>query len=112
MKPKQHDIIQVNMTSITISLFRWPRNDCTIQRFLLEYRRKSHNSWILVLDNATRSQKEILIPHLEPSTLYEIKITAHNDAGTTIVHYEVTTLLNVKGKNVVSVCFYDECNLI
>lgn len=92
--PIANSLIAPNSTSATFRLNAWPDNGCPIEFFVLQYRTLSENSnneWILV-SNALKPQKRFTISGLTPSTLYQVKMEAHNVAGTSNIDMRFATL--------------------
>ncbi len=74
--------------------------------FVIEYQRRtdhssasaSEDSWVLVNNNVRpRAGGDFAILDLSPETRYELKITAHNAAGSTVREYGFTTLTYAGG---------------
>ena len=58
----------------------------------MEYRRHGYiNDWIVVSSNIPL-QLRYQLGDLEPATAYNLRITAHNNAGATIAEYFFETL--------------------
>ncbi|KAL5282509.1 hypothetical protein ACFFRR_005558 [Megaselia abdita] len=92
--PKPTQLLYQNSTFVSINLIEWPDNGCPIQYFIVEYRKvisNSENGWTLV-SNSLKSQKKIIINNLIPSTMYQIKIEAHNVAGSSKSEFAFLTL--------------------
>ncbi|XP_037034782.1 Down syndrome cell adhesion molecule-like protein Dscam2 isoform X7 [Bradysia coprophila] len=87
-------LLAPNSTSIVLRLHSWPDNGCPILYYVLQYRAISEgqdNEWILV-SNALKPQRRFTISGLTPSTLYQLKMEAHNVAGTSNADYSFVTL--------------------
>ncbi|XP_037907266.1 Down syndrome cell adhesion molecule-like protein Dscam2 isoform X13 [Hermetia illucens] len=92
--PSSATLLTPNSTSVLIRLQAWPDNGCPIIYFVLQYRAISadiHNEWILV-SNALKPQRKFVITGLLPSTLYQLKMEAHNVAGTANAEFSFVTL--------------------
>lgn len=95
--PQSHQLIRSNVTSVNLDLAAWQDGGCQILYFTVEFRRNGNaNDWIVVSSNIV-SQSRFLIPDLEPASAYNLRITAHNNAGATITEYFFETL-TVAGK--------------
>ncbi|XP_058831707.1 cell adhesion molecule Dscam2 isoform X12 [Topomyia yanbarensis] len=87
-------LIAPNSTSVVLRLNGWPDNGCPILYFVLQYRSISNNlddEWHLV-SNALKPQRRFTLSGLLPSTLYQLKMEAHNVAGSTNSEYTFVTL--------------------
>ncbi|XP_049765530.1 Down syndrome cell adhesion molecule-like protein Dscam2 [Schistocerca cancellata] len=88
--PELKTLLTTNATSVLLHLPYWPDGGCPMLYFVVEYRTLgTRNEWILV-DNNVPSMN-FLIGDLQPGTWYELRITAHNSAGSTRVHYSMAT---------------------
>ncbi|PSN42210.1 hypothetical protein C0J52_11247 [Blattella germanica] len=90
-------------TVVTIWLDSWGDGGCAILYFIIEYRdaQRSHE-WSLVSNNVQPTERVYSILDLNPATKYHLRVTAHNNAGSTIAFYNFTTL-TAEGGNVVLV---------
>ncbi|XP_055627630.1 cell adhesion molecule Dscam2 isoform X4 [Toxorhynchites rutilus septentrionalis] len=87
-------LIAPNSSSVVLRLNGWPDNGCPILYFVLQYRSISNNlddEWHLV-SNALKPQRRFTLSGLLPSTLYQLKMEAHNVAGSTNAEYTFVTL--------------------
>uniref|UniRef100_A0A1B0GKQ0 Down syndrome cell adhesion molecule-like protein Dscam2 n=2 Tax=Lutzomyia longipalpis TaxID=7200 RepID=A0A1B0GKQ0_LUTLO len=92
--PATSALLAPNSTSVLLRLHAWPDNGCPILYFVLQYRSLSDsddNKWILV-SNALKPQRKFTITGLTPSTLYQLKMEAHNVAGSSDVDVTFVTL--------------------
>ncbi|XP_021937228.1 Down syndrome cell adhesion molecule-like protein Dscam2 isoform X2 [Zootermopsis nevadensis] len=89
--PSSSELISANATSISLQLASWPDGGCPIVYFVVEYRPLSGNNrnWLLVDNNAPAEQ--ISLRDLQPATWYQLRLTAHNDAGSTRAHFSFAT---------------------
>ncbi|XP_014609542.1 PREDICTED: Down syndrome cell adhesion molecule-like protein Dscam2 isoform X8 [Polistes canadensis] len=83
--------ITVNVSWITLHLNSWNDGGCPITYFELEFRKNGEDTWTLVSSNI-EVQKTYTLSELLPGTSYDIRIRAHNNAGSSVVEYKVTTL--------------------
>ncbi|EFN71841.1 Down syndrome cell adhesion molecule [Camponotus floridanus] len=87
--PKERDIISANGTSVKLNLLSWPNGGCPIQHYTVEYRRRINTEpWILV---ASRATENLVIRDLKTASWYSLRLTAHNDAGSTQTQMEFAT---------------------
>lgn len=92
--PVPSSLLAPNSTSVILKLNGWPDNGCPIMYFVLQYRSISdigENEWILV-SNALKPQRRFTIPGLNPSTLYQLRMEAHNVAGSSTADFSFVTL--------------------
>lgn len=72
-----------------LNLLSWPNGGCPIQYYTVEYRRRiSTEPWILV---ASRATENLIIRDLKTASWYSLRLTAHNDAGSTQTQMEFAT---------------------
>ncbi|XP_031783300.1 Down syndrome cell adhesion molecule-like protein Dscam2 isoform X4 [Nasonia vitripennis] len=83
--------ITVNVSWITLHLQTWNDGGCPITYFELEYKRSGEELWTFVSNNI-EVQKSYTLSELQPGTTYEIRIRAHNNAGSSLAEYKITTL--------------------
>lgn len=96
-------LLAPNSTSILLRLHEWPDNGCPMLYFVLKYRDISSNSdneWILI-SNALKPQRRFTISGLLPSTLYQLKMEAHNVAGVSNADFTFVTLTKDGGKSLI-----------
>ncbi|XP_015187903.1 PREDICTED: Down syndrome cell adhesion molecule-like protein Dscam2 isoform X4 [Polistes dominula] len=87
--PKERDIISANGTSVRLNLLSWPNGGCPIQYYTVEYRKRINSEpWILVASKATEN---LVIRDLKTASWYCLRLTAHNDAGSTQTQMEFAT---------------------
>ncbi|XP_043491862.1 Down syndrome cell adhesion molecule-like protein Dscam2 isoform X4 [Polistes fuscatus] len=87
--PKERDIISANGTSVKLNLLSWPNGGCPIQYYTVEYRKRINSEpWILVASKATEN---LVIRDLKTASWYCLRLTAHNDAGSTQTQMEFAT---------------------
>ncbi|XP_050090141.1 Down syndrome cell adhesion molecule-like protein Dscam2 isoform X6 [Anopheles aquasalis] len=92
--PPDSVLIAPNSTSVVLRLNGWPDNGCPIIYFVLQYRSVSvglDEDWHLV-SNALKPQRRFTLSGLLPSTMYRLKMEAHNVAGSTNAEYTFWTL--------------------
>lgn len=94
ISPEVYHFIRTNITSVSLDLSAWQDGGCSIQSFTVEFRKlesSNANDWIVVSSNVP-AKSRYSIPDLEPATQYNLRITAHNNAGSTIAAYIFKTL--------------------
>lgn len=99
--PDKNSLISVNTTAAHIYLDSWHDGSCPISSFEIQHKpRKSNRSkWdtIRVFPASLQSkagsgaQKAVVIGDLLPSTMYDLKVIAINEAGSTDITYTFTT---------------------
>uniref|UniRef100_A0A1I8MHL2 Uncharacterized protein n=1 Tax=Musca domestica TaxID=7370 RepID=A0A1I8MHL2_MUSDO len=92
--PSTTTLIAPNSTSVSIRLHTWPDNGCPMLYFVLQYRPVTdapEKDWILV-SNALKPQRRFTISGLQPSTLYQLRMEAHNVAGVSQAEFSFVTL--------------------
>ncbi|XP_046477031.1 cell adhesion molecule Dscam1 isoform X1 [Neodiprion pinetum] len=93
--PKERDIISANSTTLRLNLLSWPTGGCPILYYTVEYKKRSGSeSWIMVANRATEN---LVIRDLKPASWYNVRLTAHNDAGAkeTQMEFATTTITGV-----------------
>ena len=60
---------------------------------------RSHHDWTLV-SNSVKAGGNFVVLDLNPATWYNLKVTAHNNAGFSVAEYEFATLTVTGGKNI------------
>nr|CAD7399479.1 unnamed protein product [Timema cristinae] len=93
VKPKQSQLLTVNSTVVTIWLDAWGDGGCAILYFIIEYRESQRtNEWTLVSNNVQPTERVYSVLDLSPASKYHLRVTAHNNAGSTLAYYNFTTL--------------------
>lgn len=100
---KQHEIMTINSTSVTLYLDNWPAAECPIQYFKLAYRNTS--KWISV-EPSRIPLETFVISGLNSATKYTLRITAVNEAGASKHDYVFATRTETGGTYIHIV--YDE----
>lgn len=95
--PRKHAFVRENSNFVTLHLDAWI-SGCDILYFVVHYKLRSDSTWHLVSNNVLFEQKEFVIPDLLPGTWYDLKVTAHNHAGSTNAQYSFATLTDSGGK--------------
>ncbi|CAG2162134.1 unnamed protein product [Oppiella nova] len=89
--PDKHSLLSVNTTTATIFLDAFHDGGCPVNMFEVMYKLAKSRKWISLSNRAFTDQKQIVLSDLMPSTSYDIKITAFNEAGSTEAQYSFTT---------------------
>ncbi|EEB16564.1 down syndrome cell adhesion molecule, putative [Pediculus humanus corporis] len=89
--PQGTALIQPNSTSVLLRLHVWPDSGCPLLYFVIQYRSNTDTLWILVT-SSLKPQKRFTISGLKPLTVYQLKIEAHNIAGSSMAEFTFITL--------------------
>ena len=90
--PDKHSLLMTNTSAATIFLDSWHDGSCPISSFDLVYKpKKSTRSKGESMRIFPAEQKRVVLKDLLPSTMYEVKMSAVNEAGVTEVVYNFTT---------------------
>ncbi|XP_072378394.1 cell adhesion molecule Dscam1-like [Diabrotica undecimpunctata] len=92
IQPKQFQMLTMNSTMVTVWLDSWGDGGCGILYFIIEYRSSRYSSWTTSSNHVKPTERIYSILDLLPATEYQLKITAHNNAGDTEAVYNFTTL--------------------
>lgn len=106
--PAPSSLIAPNSTTAVLRLHNWPDNGCPMMYYVLQYRLVSdafENDWILI-SNALKPQRRFTLAALLPSTLYQLRMEAHNVAGSANADFNFITLTKDGGMFLNSInCF-------
>ena len=83
-----YDFILANTTFLSLKLDQWDDHNCEILYFVIEYKMASADHWITVT-NDLQPQARYSLRGLAPDTDYQLKVTAHNHAGSTSMRYNL-----------------------
>lgn len=111
--PTPSALISPNSTTAVLRLHNWPDNGCPIIYYVLQYRMMSdrfENEWILV-SNALKPQRRFTLSGLLPSTLYQLRMEAHNVAGSSSAEYNFITLTKEGGMCFVCCFLFVICHI-
>ncbi|XP_015171260.1 PREDICTED: Down syndrome cell adhesion molecule-like protein Dscam2 isoform X11 [Polistes dominula] len=89
--PPSAAFLNPNSTSLVLRLHVWPDNGCPILYFVIQYRPATDFHWTLV-SNSVKMQRRFIVTHLTPSTVYQLKVEAHNVAGSNQAEFSFVTL--------------------
>lgn len=88
-----------NTTTASIWLDMWNDGGCSILYFIIEYRQDGVDTeWKLSLKPVLPSERIHVLTDLTAGVKYRLRITAHNNIGSTIQIYNFTTLNEEGGK--------------
>lgn len=82
--------------SVTLHLNSRGDGGCPIEYFIVKYRGKGSQDWTLV-NNNVKASGDFVFLDLEPAQWYNLRVTAHNKAGSTMAQYEFPTLTETGG---------------
>lgn len=85
-------MLTLNATTATIWTDSWGDGGCRILYFVVEYRPGRYGTWNMVSNHVKPTERTFTVTELWPSTDYQLKITAFNNAGSTVAIYNFTTL--------------------
>lgn len=91
-------MLTMNATVVTIWLDSWGDGGCGILYFVIEYRIGRYSSWTVASNHVKPTERIYSIQDLVPATEYQLKITAHNNAGDAEALYNFTTLTALGGE--------------
>ena len=91
--PPVKDLLLPNTTWIILNLTSWDDGGCLISSFVIEYQlEEDMDDWYLVSNNVKQGTELFPIYDLQPGTSYNLKMTAHNSAGSSSETYGFATL--------------------
>jgi hypothetical protein len=90
--PKNSQAITNNSTSVTCWLDTWGDGGCGISHFIFEIRITGRSHWNVINNHVSSTERTFTIFELLPATKYQVKVTGVNNAGSTSVVYDFTTL--------------------
>lgn len=97
MKAKASQVVSVNSTSVSVWVDSWLDGGCPILYFVIEYQIADQNSWLLASKSVQANDRVYVVSDLKPGTKYNLRVTAHNNAGSTVAVYNFTTLTAAGG---------------
>lgn len=106
VQPKQSQMITNNSTSVTCWLDSWGDGGCGITYFVIECRPAGRSQWGMVANHIAPTERTYSVTDLQPGTRYQIRVTAHNNAGATVSVYNFTTLTPQGSKYCKNVCCF------
>lgn len=85
---KQHELMSVNSTSVSLYLDSWSSLECPVQYFKVAYRNSS--KWVYI-EPSRVAPETVVIGGLKSATKYTLRIWAVNEAGTSKFDYVFAT---------------------
>ncbi|CRK92906.1 CLUMA_CG006322, isoform A, partial [Clunio marinus] len=92
VQPKHSQMITNNSTTVTCWLDSWGDGGCGISYFVIECRIFGRLNWNMISNHVSSTERIFTVTDLLPATKYQLKLTAHNNAGSTTAIYDFTTL--------------------
>ncbi|CAL7944959.1 unnamed protein product [Xylocopa violacea] len=89
--PPAAAFLSPNSTTLVLRLHVWPDNGCPILYFVIQYRPINEFHWTLV-SNSVKMQRRFVVTNLQPSSVYQLKVEAHNVAGSNHAEFTFVTL--------------------
>nr|XP_024214195.1 Down syndrome cell adhesion molecule-like protein Dscam2 isoform X44 [Halyomorpha halys] len=89
--PDASRFIEVSTNSITLHLSTWSDGGCPMLYFVVEHKKKISTEWNQVSNNVKPGGNFVVLD-LDPATWYNLRVTAHNNAGFAVAEYEFATL--------------------
>nr|AGK90306.1 down syndrome cell adhesion molecule [Cherax quadricarinatus] len=89
--PEVHRFVEVSSSSITLHLNAWLDGGCPMNYFVVEYKARHQAEWTMA-SNQVKPTGNYVIMELTPATWYNLRISAHNNAGSSVAEYECATL--------------------
>ncbi|XP_025156474.1 Down syndrome cell adhesion molecule-like protein Dscam2 isoform X6 [Harpegnathos saltator] len=113
--PPAAAFLSPNSTTLVLRLHVWPDNGCPIKYFVIQYRPANEFHWTLV-SNSAKMQRRFVVTNLAPSSVYQLKVEAHNVAGSNHAEFTFVTLTKEGGlskRGITSVMpFYSDVKVI
>eukprot|EP00106_Octopus_bimaculoides_P001607 XP_014769049.1 PREDICTED: Down syndrome cell adhesion molecule homolog [Octopus bimaculoides] len=82
----------VNSTFVQLDLSAWSSGGCPIKFYTVKYRMNGHTEWVEVSNNVDGNMTSFTVRDLRSATWYWMKLTAHNEAGSTESLFNFGTL--------------------
>lgn len=96
--PHKNSMLSVNSSAAVVHLDAWHDGSCKLQAFKITYKQHKARKWVTFQEQVfLPEQKQVILSDLAPGSLYDLKITAYNEAGTTEAQYSFTTVSLIKG---------------
>ncbi|XP_033224907.1 Down syndrome cell adhesion molecule-like protein Dscam2 [Belonocnema kinseyi] len=89
--PPSAAFLAPNSTTLALRLHVWPDNGCPILYFIIQYRPINEFHWTLV-SNSVKMHRRFIVTNLAPSSVYQLKVEAHNVAGSSQAEFTFVTL--------------------
>ncbi|XP_011264852.2 Down syndrome cell adhesion molecule-like protein Dscam2 isoform X7 [Camponotus floridanus] len=94
--PPAAAFVSPNSTTLVLRLHVWPDNGCPIKYFVIQYKPMNEFHWTLVSNNV-KMQRRFVVTNLAPSSVYQLKVEAHNVAGSNQAEFTFVTLTKEGG---------------
>ncbi|XP_071541356.1 cell adhesion molecule Dscam2-like [Panulirus ornatus] len=88
--PPKFQFVTTNSSQATLYLAQWGDGGCPITHYSVQYRRATVRHWTTV-GSEIPPTRTYAVGGLEGGRRYELRVTAHNAAGATPAHYDITT---------------------
>ncbi|KAK8787941.1 hypothetical protein V5799_022284 [Amblyomma americanum] len=97
LAPQESDLIESNVTSVTLHLGAWRSGGCPISSFAVLYKPQPVRDWspattTHLVPDLQQPAATMVLGDLTPATWYDLVVTAQNDAGATEAEYVFATL--------------------
>ncbi|XP_042237807.1 Down syndrome cell adhesion molecule-like protein Dscam2 isoform X44 [Homarus americanus] len=89
--PEVHRFVEVTSSSISLHLNAWLDGGCPMNYFVVEYKARHQAEWTMA-SNQVKPTGNYVIMELTPATWYNLRISAHNNAGSSVAEYDCATL--------------------
>ncbi|KAL1472317.1 hypothetical protein MTO96_039423, partial [Rhipicephalus appendiculatus] len=93
--PKREAFVTPNANSLTLRPSSWASGSsgCPVSHLAVEYRQRDGTGPWTVASRALQPREgPMTLHHLRPDTWYNLRVTAHTEAGTTSAEYAIRTL--------------------
>ncbi|XP_043207619.1 Down syndrome cell adhesion molecule-like protein Dscam2 isoform X5 [Amphibalanus amphitrite] len=90
--PPADRFLRIQAKSVELHLNTWKNGGCPILYFVVEYRKRFETEWTTASNALTPDKSSFMVMDLEPATWYDLRATAHNNAGSTQAEYLFATL--------------------
>ncbi|XP_050723254.1 uncharacterized protein LOC127001984 [Eriocheir sinensis] len=88
--PPKFQFVTTNSSQATLYLSQWTDGGCPITHFSVEYRKDAATAWTTV-GTEVPPTRTYSLGGLEAGQRYQLRVTAHNAAGSTPAQYAITT---------------------
>lgn len=86
-----------NIAESTLDFLKFDFQTFTSSSFFYLFPFRGNQDWTLV-SNSVKPGGNFVVLDLSPATWYNLRVTAHNNAGSTVAEYEFATLTLTGGK--------------
>lgn len=90
--PPKEDLLEETASSVSINLNAWKIHSCPILYYIVEYKVRGTSEWVFAANNVKPEQKRLVVRDLTPATWYQLRITAHSSAGSSVGEYNFATM--------------------